>query len=49
MAAAEPIMTLYRKEREGIYEARDVQRAVRKAGTLSDLRVVDDEEEDEGA
>ena len=45
---AEPIMSLYRNERDGIYEARDVQRAVRKAGTLSDLRIVDVEEDDEG-
>lgn len=48
MQAAEPIMSLYRNERDGIYEARDVQRAVRKAGSLSDLRVVDVGEEDEG-
>lgn len=47
MPAAQPIMSLYRNERDGIYEARDVQRAVRKAGTLSDLRVVDEEDDDE--
>lgn len=48
MQAAAPIMTLYRNERDGIYEARDVQRAVRKAGTLTDLKIVEDEEEDDG-
>lgn len=48
MQAAEPIMSLYRRERDGIYEARDVQRAVRKAGSLSEMRVVDIEGDDEG-
>ena len=46
--AAEPLMELYRNERDGIYEARDVQRAVRKAGSLSDLRIIEQEEENEG-
>ena len=41
-------MELYRNERDGIYEARDVQRAVRKAGSLSDLRIIEQEEENEG-
>lgn len=49
MAAAQPIMATYRAERDGIYEARDVQRAVRKAGSLSALTIVDtDEDDDDG-
>ncbi len=46
MAAAQPILSTYRAERDGIYEARDVQRAVRKAGSLTALTVVDDQDDD---
>ena len=47
--AALPLLTYYRKERDGLYEARDVQKAVEKAGSLSALRIVDDKKEKEGA
>lgn len=47
MAAAQPILSTYRAERDGIYDARDVQKAVRKAGSLTALSVVEtDEKED---
>ena len=47
MAAAAPLMSTYRAEREGIYEAEDVQRAVRRAGSLTALTVVRDKKEKE--
>lgn len=47
MVAAQPILSTYRAERDGIYEARDVQAAVRKAGSLTELTIVEDEETDE--
>lgn len=43
MAAAQSILSTYRAERDGIYEARDVQAAVRKAGSLTELTVVEKE------
>ncbi len=49
MDAAAPILSTYRAERDGIYDARDVQNAVRRAGSLTALTVVEDESEaDEG-
>jgi len=48
MAAAEPLMSTYRAERDGIYDAADVQRAVKKAGSLTALTIVDTEEDDDG-
>ncbi|UVI40566.1 CsgG/HfaB family protein [Qipengyuania spongiae] len=48
MMAAGPLMQTYRAERDGIYDADDVQRAVRRAGSLSALTVVRDEREDNG-
>ena len=49
MQSAAAMMDLYRKERDGIYEARDVQRAVRQAGSLSALSIVEEDidEDDE--
>ncbi len=50
MAGAEGLISAYRAERDGIYDARDVQEAVKRAGSLSALTVVDDgEEDDEGS
>ncbi|MEM8685595.1 MAG: CsgG/HfaB family protein, partial [Pseudomonadota bacterium] len=46
MAAAQPLLSTYRAERDGIYEARDVQRAVQKAGSLTALTIVDDQDDD---
>lgn len=47
MAAAQPILSTYRAERDGIYEARDVQAAVRKAGSLSELTIVEEEDDNQ--
>lgn len=46
MMAAGPLMQTYRAERDGIYDADDVQRAVRRAGSVGALTVVRNERED---
>ncbi len=46
MANAEPLRALYRKERDGVYEARDVQKAFQKAGSFSALTIVDKDDEE---
>ena len=47
MAAAEPLIAAYRAERDGIYDASDVQQAVKRAGSLTALTVVDEDKEKE--
>lgn len=47
MQAAQPIMATYRAERDGVYEAADVQAAIKRAGSLTALTIVDNEEEDD--
>ena len=43
-------MSTYRAERDGTYDARDVQDAVERAGSLTALTVVDgDDDDDEGS
>lgn len=50
MNSAEALMSTYRAERDGVYDARDVQDAVERAGSLTALTVVEsDEDEDEGS
>ncbi len=50
MAAAGPLLGLYRNERDGVYEARDVQEAVEKAGSLSALKIKENrKKEDRGS
>jgi curli production assembly/transport component CsgG len=46
MSAAQPILSAYRAERDGLYDAEDVQRAVKKAGSLTALSIVDEDTED---
>lgn len=46
MAAAQPLMAAYRAERDGVYDASDIQKAVKRAGSLSALTVVDSNKED---
>lgn len=46
MAAAQPLMAAYRAERDGVYDASDIQKAVKRAGSLSALTVVDSDKED---
>ena len=46
MAAAQPLMAAYRAERDGVYDASDVQKAVKRAGSLSALTVVEGGDDD---
>jgi len=41
MAGAQPLMAAYRAERDGIYDASDIQKAVKKAGSLTAMSVVE--------
>jgi curli production assembly/transport component CsgG len=47
MAAAQPLLAAYRAERDGLYDASDIQKAVKRAGSLTALTVVDREKEEE--
>lgn len=47
MAAAEPLIAAYRAERDGLYEASDIQKAVKRAGSLTALTVVDGDDDDQ--
>jgi curli production assembly/transport component CsgG len=40
-------MATYRAERDGLYNASDVQKAVKRAGSLTALTVVDDDKDNE--
>lgn len=46
MAAAQPLMAAYRAERDGTYEASDIQKAVKRAGSLTALTIVDVEKDE---
>lgn len=45
MAAAMPLLTAYRAERDGLYDASDIQKAVKRAGSLTAMTVVDDDKD----
>ncbi|MEE4200746.1 CsgG/HfaB family protein [Erythrobacter sp.] len=45
MDRAQGLLATYRAERDGIYDAADVQNAVRKAGSLTALTIVEDDNE----
>ncbi|GMM93496.1 CsgG/HfaB family protein [Qipengyuania sp. MTN3-11] len=47
MAGAGPIRQHYLAEKNGIYEAEDVQRAIRRAGSVSALKVVREENDED--
>jgi curli production assembly/transport component CsgG len=52
MSAAQPLLAAYRAERDGVYDASDVQKAVKRAGSLTALTIVDpdkDEKDREGS
>lgn len=52
MAAAGPLMAAYRAERDGVYDASDIQKAIKRAGSLTAMTVVDrekDEKDREGS
>jgi len=38
-------MSTYRAERDGVYEASDVQKALRKAGSVAALTIVEEKDE----
>jgi curli production assembly/transport component CsgG len=46
MAAAQPLLAAYRAERDGLYDASDIQKAVKRAGSLTALTVVDDDKKE---
>ena len=46
MEGAQGLLSAYRAERDGIYDARDVQKAVKRAGSLSALTVVESDDDD---
>lgn len=48
MHAASPMLAYYRKERDGLYEARDIQEAVERAGSLSALKIVEEKKRENG-
>lgn len=47
MQAAQPLLATYRAERDGIYDARDVQDAVKRAGSLTALTVIETDKDGE--
>jgi curli production assembly/transport component CsgG len=47
MAAATPLLAAYRAERDGHFDASDIQKAVKRAGTLTAMTKVDGEKLDE--
>ncbi|WDA42035.1 CsgG/HfaB family protein [Erythrobacter sp. BLCC-B19] len=47
MAAAMPLLAAYRAERDGLYDASDIQKAVKRAGSLTALTVVDGDKQDD--
>jgi curli production assembly/transport component CsgG len=46
MTAAQPLIAAYRAERDGLYDASDIQKAVKRAGSLTALTVVDEEKDE---
>lgn len=44
---SQALMSTYRAERDGVYDAADVQDAVERAGSLTALNIVDTDDEDE--
>lgn len=45
MAAAGPLLAAYRAERDGVYDASDIQKAVKRAGSLSAMTIVDSDKD----
>ena len=46
MAAAGPLLAAYRAERDGVYDASDIQKAIKRAGSLTAMTVVDREQDE---
>ena len=52
MAAALPLLAAYRAERDGVYDASDIQKAIKRAGSLTAMTIVDrdrDEKDRDGS
>jgi len=52
MAAAQPLLAAYRAERDGVYDASDIQKAIKRAGSLTAMTIVDrdrDEKDRDGS
>lgn len=47
-AAAQPLLAAYRAERDGVYDASDIQKAVKRAGSLGAMTIVDRDKEKKG-
>lgn len=45
MTAAQPLIAAYRAERDGVYDASDIQKAIKRAGSLTALTVVDGDDD----
>jgi curli production assembly/transport component CsgG len=41
MSSAQSLLAAYRAERDGLYDASDIQKAVKRAGSLTALTIVD--------
>lgn len=50
MSAAKSLLAAYRAERDGVYDASDIQKAVKRAGSLTAMTIVDEgrDEKDRG-
>ena len=48
MSAAQQLLAAYRAERDGLYDASDIQKAVKRAGSLSAMTIVDPERDEKG-
>lgn len=46
MAAAGPLMAAYRAERDGVYDASDIQKAIKRAGSLTAMTIVDTKQDE---
>ncbi len=46
MAAAQPLIAAYRAERDGLYDASDIQKAVKRAGSLTAMTIVDPDKDE---
>jgi len=52
MVAAQPLLAAYRAERDGVYDASDIQKAIKRAGSLTAMTIVDrdrDEKDRDGS
>lgn len=48
MSSAQQLLAAYRAERDGLYDASDIQKAVKRAGSLSAMTIVDPERDEKG-